>query len=205
MKHPVAAWTSTTSRTTPSSSSQPGSTTPAQPIREPDAMTLATATREGRPSARVVLLRGLDDGGVTFFTNRNVAQGRRARARIRTPPRSSTGGSSGARYGSRARVERDVRRGVARVLADAAARQPARRVGVAAVASTERSRRARGARRRDGGALRRGRRPAAALLGRLPPASRRRSSSGRTATTGCTTVSATSREGDGWRRERLAP
>lgn len=36
----------------------------------PDAMTLATATPEGRPSARVVLLRGLDDGGVTFFTNR---------------------------------------------------------------------------------------------------------------------------------------
>jgi len=41
----------------------------------PDAMTLATATREGRPSARVVLLRGLDGGGVTFFTNRTSRKG----------------------------------------------------------------------------------------------------------------------------------
>jgi pyridoxamine 5'-phosphate oxidase len=35
-----------------------------------NAMTLATATSDGRPSARVVLLRGIDDRGVTFFTNR---------------------------------------------------------------------------------------------------------------------------------------
>lgn len=35
-----------------------------------NAMTLATATADGRPSARVVLLRGLDERGVTFFTNR---------------------------------------------------------------------------------------------------------------------------------------
>jgi len=41
----------------------------------PDAMTLATATAEGRPSARVVLLRGLGDGGVTFFTNRTSRKG----------------------------------------------------------------------------------------------------------------------------------
>jgi pyridoxamine 5'-phosphate oxidase len=37
---------------------------------EPHAMTLATATPDGRPSARVVLLRGLDEHGLTFFTNR---------------------------------------------------------------------------------------------------------------------------------------
>jgi pyridoxamine 5'-phosphate oxidase len=36
----------------------------------PDAMTLATATPDGRPSARVVLLRGLDERGLRFFTNR---------------------------------------------------------------------------------------------------------------------------------------
>ena len=36
----------------------------------PDAMTLATASPDGRPSARVVLLRGLDQRGLTFFTNR---------------------------------------------------------------------------------------------------------------------------------------
>jgi pyridoxamine 5'-phosphate oxidase len=39
-------------------------------IAEPSAMTLATATPEGRPSARVVLLQGLDERGLTFFTNR---------------------------------------------------------------------------------------------------------------------------------------
>ena len=33
------------------------------------AMTLATATAEGRPSARAVLLKGLDDRGFVFYTN----------------------------------------------------------------------------------------------------------------------------------------
>jgi pyridoxamine 5'-phosphate oxidase len=33
------------------------------------AMTLATATREGRPSARQVLLKGLDRRGFVFYTN----------------------------------------------------------------------------------------------------------------------------------------
>ena len=42
---------------------------------EPHAMTLATATPDGRPSARVVLLRGLDDRGLTFFTNRTSRKG----------------------------------------------------------------------------------------------------------------------------------
>jgi pyridoxamine 5'-phosphate oxidase len=41
----------------------------------PAAMTLATADREGRPSARVVLLRGLDERGLTFFTNRESRKG----------------------------------------------------------------------------------------------------------------------------------
>ncbi len=39
-------------------------------VAQPDAMTLATAAPDGRPSARVVLLRGLDARGITFFTNR---------------------------------------------------------------------------------------------------------------------------------------
>ena len=34
----------------------------------PEAMTLATATREGVPSARMVLLRGASDGDLRFFT-----------------------------------------------------------------------------------------------------------------------------------------
>ncbi len=38
-------------------------------ILEPNAMTLATVDRDGRPSARLVLLRGLDERGLVFFTN----------------------------------------------------------------------------------------------------------------------------------------
>jgi pyridoxamine 5'-phosphate oxidase len=35
----------------------------------PEAMTLATADGDGRPSARTVLLKGVDDRGFSFFTN----------------------------------------------------------------------------------------------------------------------------------------
>jgi pyridoxamine 5'-phosphate oxidase len=38
-------------------------------------MTLATVGADGRPSARVVLLRGIDDRGLTFFTNRTSRKG----------------------------------------------------------------------------------------------------------------------------------
>ncbi len=43
---------------------------------QPEAMTLATATATGRPSARMVLLRGLDERGLFFFTNRTSRKGR---------------------------------------------------------------------------------------------------------------------------------
>jgi pyridoxamine 5'-phosphate oxidase len=38
-------------------------------LPEPNAMVLATADPEGRPSSRTVLCKGLDDRGVVFFTN----------------------------------------------------------------------------------------------------------------------------------------
>ncbi|HEY3096645.1 MAG TPA: pyridoxamine 5'-phosphate oxidase [Acidimicrobiia bacterium] len=38
-------------------------------VREPDAMTVATAGLAGAPSARTVSLRGLDDRGFAFYTN----------------------------------------------------------------------------------------------------------------------------------------
>jgi pyridoxamine 5'-phosphate oxidase len=41
----------------------------ASDLREPGAMTLATVSAEGRPSARIVLLRGHDERGFTFFTH----------------------------------------------------------------------------------------------------------------------------------------
>jgi pyridoxamine 5'-phosphate oxidase len=38
-------------------------------IDEPNAMILATATHDGRPSARIVLLKGYDANGFVFYTN----------------------------------------------------------------------------------------------------------------------------------------
>ena len=40
-----------------------------------DAMVVATATPDGAPSARVVLLKGVDDRGLVFFTNYSSRKG----------------------------------------------------------------------------------------------------------------------------------
>ena len=45
-------------------------------IDEVNAMTLATVDGEGRPHARIVLLKALDDRGFSFFTNYESAKGR---------------------------------------------------------------------------------------------------------------------------------
>lgn len=45
-------------------------------IELPEAMALATADATGRPAVRHVLLRGLDERGLTFFTNRESRKGR---------------------------------------------------------------------------------------------------------------------------------
>jgi pyridoxamine 5'-phosphate oxidase len=45
-------------------------------VHEPTAMTLATVDNEGQPSARMVLLKGIDRRGLTFFTNRDSRKGR---------------------------------------------------------------------------------------------------------------------------------
>jgi pyridoxamine 5'-phosphate oxidase len=45
-------------------------------LHEPNAMTLATVSGEGRPSARTVLLKGYDGRGFVFYTN---YEGRKAR------------------------------------------------------------------------------------------------------------------------------
>jgi pyridoxamine 5'-phosphate oxidase len=42
---------------------------------EPNAMTLATATRDGHPSARMVLLKGFDARGFVFYTNYESRKG----------------------------------------------------------------------------------------------------------------------------------
>ena len=49
-------------------------------VPEPEAMTLSTATPGGRPSARIVLLRGFDAAGFCFFTNYGSRKGRELEA-----------------------------------------------------------------------------------------------------------------------------
>ena len=50
------------------------------PLREPAAMALATVDADGRPSLRVVLLRGMDERGFVFFTNSLSAKGQQLAA-----------------------------------------------------------------------------------------------------------------------------
>jgi pyridoxamine 5'-phosphate oxidase len=52
-------------------------------LKEPEAMALATATPDGRPSVRYVLYRGLSRGGLRFFTNYESRKGDELRANPR--------------------------------------------------------------------------------------------------------------------------
>lgn len=45
-------------------------------IAEPNAMTLATVSEDGAPDARIVLLKGVDERGFTFFTDYRSQKGR---------------------------------------------------------------------------------------------------------------------------------
>lgn len=49
-------------------------------IRDVNAMSLATATPDGKPSVRIVLLKGFDERGFTFFTNYDSEKGRHLEA-----------------------------------------------------------------------------------------------------------------------------
>jgi pyridoxamine 5'-phosphate oxidase len=52
-------------------------------LEQPNAMTLATASREGQPSARIVLLKEVDQNGFVFFTNYNGRKGKELEANPR--------------------------------------------------------------------------------------------------------------------------
>jgi pyridoxamine 5'-phosphate oxidase len=52
-------------------------------VTEANAATLATATPDGAPNARIVLVKGLDARGLTFFTNYESAKGRELAANPR--------------------------------------------------------------------------------------------------------------------------
>jgi pyridoxamine 5'-phosphate oxidase len=59
----------------PAGTDEPLFEIPPGSLPEPNAMVLATADAEGRPSARTVLLKGFDQQGFTFFTNYTSRKG----------------------------------------------------------------------------------------------------------------------------------
>jgi len=90
---------------------------------DPNAMILATATQDGRPSARTVLLKGLDQRGFVFYTNMASRKGDEIAAnpqvallfywkslcrqiRIEGTVEPVTGTEADAYYASRARISR---------------------------------------------------------------------------------------------------
>ena len=130
-------------------------------------MCLATSGAEGHPTARMVLLRGLDDRGLRFYTSyfsrkgRELSETRSRRMRLlvgyaRTPS-------------ARRRIGNPALRGrVRRVLRIAAARPPPRRLGIRTERAGRFARDARRTLRAFPRPLRGRRSPAPALVGRLP-------------------------------------
>ncbi|MFY8022432.1 MAG: pyridoxamine 5'-phosphate oxidase [Bacteroidia bacterium] len=49
-------------------------------VNEPNAMTLATSNFDGRPAARIVLLKGINQEGLVFFTNYDSDKGKQMRS-----------------------------------------------------------------------------------------------------------------------------
>ncbi|HYI19598.1 MAG TPA: pyridoxamine 5'-phosphate oxidase [Solirubrobacteraceae bacterium] len=52
-------------------------------VHEPEAAALATASPDGRPSVRIVLIRGIDPRGISWYTNRESRKGRELAANPR--------------------------------------------------------------------------------------------------------------------------
>ncbi len=71
-------------------------------MREPNAMTLATSTPTGHPSARVVLLKSYDSQGFVFYTNYESRKGRELADNPLRGPGLLVGRAWSARCGSRA-------------------------------------------------------------------------------------------------------
>ena len=142
-------------------------------IYEPEAMTVSTVDADGRPAARYVLLRGLDERGFCFYTNYRSAKGRALDAH---PYAALTFGW--LEIHRSVRVEGTVER-LSEAESDAyfAARPRAARISAWASPQSEViavARRARARRRGRRAALRGRRGPPPAALGRLPRAPRAR-------------------------------
>ena len=87
-------------------------------LPEPNAMTLATVGDNGRPSTRVVLIKGYDERGIAWYTNYHSRKGARAgRPALRCPAISLGGaGARGAhrRFGGTRRAPKSRTRTTAR-------------------------------------------------------------------------------------------
>ena len=179
-------------------------------IHEPNAMTLATVGADGQPSARVVLLKGLDRRGLAFFTNLEsrkageIARQRQGGAGLLVGAAGPPGALRGHRRAGR-------RRGGRRLFREPAARQPDRRLGLGAEPGDRRA--ARRSRRRRGACEERfaaGAVPRPAFWGGLRLVPERAEFWQGRRPTGCTTGCATcaARTGRGgssaWRPEAMA-
>ena len=175
-------------------------------LPEPEAMALATATPDGAPSVRFVLLKGIDERGVAVLHQLREPQGPRAGGEPARRAGDATGSRCSARCGWRARSSGSPDGGVRRVL-----RHRAR--GAAGSAPGRRRRAADPVPRVARGARRRGRRRASrtddvaapAATGAATGCARTRSSSGRAARTACTTAALPARRRRDWTESRLAP
>lgn len=136
-------------------------------IHEPNAMVLATADADGAPSCRMVLLKGYDESGFTFFTNHDSRKGRELAQRpecavvfpwhplqrqVRIEGTASPGGGPGGR----------------RLLRHPSPGRPARGLGLTAVPRHRRPCRTRRAGGRGGGSVGRCRADSTTALGWLP-------------------------------------
>jgi pyridoxamine 5'-phosphate oxidase len=100
-------------------------------VPEPDAAAVATATPDGRPSARMVLVKAFDENGLVFFTN----YGSRKGAELEANPRAALL-FHWAQLGRQVRVEGEVRR-VSRAESAAYARSRPRHSQLSALASPQ--------------------------------------------------------------------
>ena len=121
---------------------------------EPTAMTVATVGKGGRPSARTVLLKGVDARGFVFFTNFDSRKGQQLAA---NPQAALLFHWKMIREGVQVKIEGSVEPVTAAeadaYFAVAAAAEPDRRLGLAAIADAGVARSVRGADRRSRKAL----------------------------------------------------
>ena len=100
-------------------------------IPEPNAMTLATVGADGRPSTRVVLLKGFDARGIVWYTNYESRKGRELAAHPQAALQFHWVELERV-VRIEGRVEKVERRAVRRLLRQPAARFAHRRLGLAA-------------------------------------------------------------------------